>query len=723
MEKIPSNQKILFIAEEQDKFGAMMLREEPVNVTEKPSLIILDQKYLENSHVDKTGVIYTSYNDLRTHLQSKRYKKIIFYSLSPRIFQIIDGSDTSTTDIIFRSNPSFLYRNYDQLNRPYFNREVSPTNEDLAIFNGNDRTVKLYNDAPNIHWLFSSIFEKTEMETMLNIKFKNSDIAYPVISNLKKPLLKSSQISIAKNLSNTHSNAIDVDIKALEALSQEPFLKDVSITVQGHGLAHDRDILLKPLESLQNVKVNNDFVDIESFKKIASSSDILLNADRFYFNNIQSMIAANEGCIPVTSSANVLSEISPKVASLINNPEDFNGVAKCTEAILSGSLDLNALRKQLKYDIEHAIKKSKNTYQSVLKANNADQTYPYKKKVKKPVLSVIVPSYNVEPFLRNTALSLVNHPLAHKVEVIIVSDGSKDNTVKIGRELEKITATENGSIITLIDKENGGHGSTINAGIAAANGTYFRLLDGDDYVLTDNFVKLIEILEQEDSDIVLTDLVEDYGISAEMIFKDYYKSLVPGEQRNLDFMHYNGYGFGEWGPLLSTTNVKTSILKQANFLIDENCFYVDMEYNFIIYSLSQTVTYYPLTIYSYYLGRVGQSMSKESLKRNVLHHEKVTLRLLDEYTKRKESLSIGKREYLENKMIIPMCKSQYYIATEMFNTGENFLSFDTKLKAFPDFYNNRDVAGKIVRLHRKMRGNTVRIDKHIKSLKTKMKKG
>jgi hypothetical protein len=58
----------------------------------------------------------------------------------------------------------------------------------------------------------------------------------------------------------------------------------------------------------------------------------------------------------------------------------------------------------------------------------------------------------------------------------------------------------------------------------------------------------------------------------------------------------------------------------------------------------------------------------------------------------------------------------------MFKTAEKFLSFDTKLKEFPDFYNNPEIAGKIVRLHRKTRGNTVRIDRHIKNLKAKIKK-
>ena len=50
-----------------------------------------------------------------------------------------------------------------------------------------------------------------------------------------------------------------------------------------------------------------------------------------------------------------------------------------------------------------------------------------------------------------------------------------------------------------------------------------------------------------------------------------------------------GYGFEEWGPLLSTSTYKTEVLKNADFKIDEHCFYVDMEYNFIGYLNSKTV--------------------------------------------------------------------------------------------------------------------------------------
>ena len=197
-------------------------------------------------------------------------------------------------------------------------------------------------------------------------------------------------------------------------------------------------------------------------------------------------------------------------------------------------------------------------------------------------------------------------------------------------------------------------------------------------------------LEDENSDIILTDYVEDFAITATKNIPVLYEFMQPGVQYDLDFMNYEGYGFWRWGPLLPTNTYKTQLLKDSKFSIDEHCFYVDMEYNLITYILAKTVTYYPLPIYNYYLGRPGQSMSKESMKRNVLHH----------------------------RLIIPMCKTQYFITTEYFKDGKYFQSFDRKLRQYPEFYNNPEIAGRIIRSHRLTNGLSVRADKTLKRIGT-----
>ena len=106
------------------------------------------------------------------------------------------------------------------------------------------------------------------------------------------------------------------------------------------------------------------------------------------------------------------------------------------------------------------------------------------------VLTVSIAAYNVEDYLKKCLDSFVDegNPLMNAVEVIIVSDGSKDNTVSIAKEYqEKYPDT-----FVLIDKENGGYGSTINASLKKATGKYFKLVDGDDWVNTNDFYAFVE---------------------------------------------------------------------------------------------------------------------------------------------------------------------------------------------------------------------------------------
>jgi glycosyltransferase involved in cell wall biosynthesis len=64
------------------------------------------------------------------------------------------------------------------------------------------------------------------------------------------------------------------------------------------------------------------------------------------------------------------------------------------------------------------------------------------------------------------------------VEIIIVNDGSKDNTLEIAKQYEEKYPT----IVKAVDKENGGHGDAVNTGLRHATGLYFKVVDSDDWV-------------------------------------------------------------------------------------------------------------------------------------------------------------------------------------------------------------------------------------------------
>lgn len=108
------------------------------------------------------------------------------------------------------------------------------------------------------------------------------------------------------------------------------------------------------------------------------------------------------------------------------------------------------------------------------------------------LLTIIIPAYNVAEYIEQAIDSLVEcKSILNDLDIIIINDGSKDNT------LDKIKTYEKKypQCIRVISKENGGHGSVLNWGIKKSLGLYMRVLDGDDWVLKEGLVKLVKFID------------------------------------------------------------------------------------------------------------------------------------------------------------------------------------------------------------------------------------
>lgn len=120
-------------------------------------------------------------------------------------------------------------------------------------------------------------------------------------------------------------------------------------------------------------------------------------------------------------------------------------------------------------------------------------------------VSVIVPVWNVEKFISKCLDSLVNQTLK-EIEVIVVNDGSPDNSQKIINEYIKKYPNKLKSFV----KENGGQGSARNLGIEKAKGEYLSFIDSDDWIELDALEKMYNLAKKENSDIVICDMVDHY---------------------------------------------------------------------------------------------------------------------------------------------------------------------------------------------------------------------
>ncbi|MBS6580644.1 MAG: glycosyltransferase family 2 protein [Clostridiales bacterium] len=235
------------------------------------------------------------------------------------------------------------------------------------------------------------------------------------------------------------------------------------------------------------------------------------------------------------------------------------------------------------------------------------------------ILSVSVAAYNLESMIRQCLDSFIRPEILEKVEVLVTDDGSKDQTREIVAEYEK----KYPGSFKLIVQKNAGPGSTVNSGLAHATGKYFRMVDGDDWVNTNEMEAYLTYLEEHDTDMVCTSYCcvdhETGEKRLEMLKTDMMDREIQFEQVAKDLF-------------LAMHNVtyKTSILKENGIRLD-NGFYTDLEYLLFPTPYIHTVAFLSQTIYMYRVSLSTQSMNIKSLQKNVQMHRNVLEHLLREY--------------------------------------------------------------------------------------------
>ncbi len=251
-----------------------------------------------------------------------------------------------------------------------------------------------------------------------------------------------------------------------------------------------------------------------------------------------------------------------------------------------------------------------------------------------PVLTIVVPAYNVEKYIKQNIESILKCRCIEEIEILIVDDGSSDETGKIADEYAREYAS-----IEVIHKENGGHGSTINTGIQYAQGKYFKIVDGDDWIDPKELDKLIHVLETAKEQLVICDYQEVY-VQSEVVKK---KSFCWIENQTLPISNIACERF----LTMHALTFQTEILKKMPQRIDENCFYVDMEYMLFAIPFVKEFRYIRSEVYQYRLERTGQSIGAEGYRKHYRDAEKVLFSLLGYY----QRLSRQKGDFFNEKII------------------------------------------------------------------------
>lgn len=266
------------------------------------------------------------------------------------------------------------------------------------------------------------------------------------------------------------------------------------------------------------------------------------------------------------------------------------------------------------------------------------------------LLSFAIPCYNSEAYMKKCIESLL--PGGEDVEILIVDDGSKDGTAQIADEYQAKYPT----IVKAIHKENGGHGSAVNAGIENATGLYFKVVDSDDWVKESAYQKILDTLREltggeRPLDMLISNFVyEKVGEKHNKVMR--YHHAVP-EGVLFGWNDVRHFFKGQY-ILMHSVIYRTKLLRECGLKLPEHTFYVDNIYVYEPLPYVKTMYYLDVNFYRYYIGRADQSVNEQVMISRIDQQIKVNKLMVDYFVENRAKICSNKklRSYMLNYLEI-----------------------------------------------------------------------
>lgn len=244
------------------------------------------------------------------------------------------------------------------------------------------------------------------------------------------------------------------------------------------------------------------------------------------------------------------------------------------------------------------------------------------------LISFAIPSYNSENYLSHCVDTLLSG--GEDVEILIINDGSKDNTAAIADEY----AAKYPTIVRAIHKENGGHGSGVNRGREEATGLYYKVVDSDDWVNEEALKKLLDTIKThlaEDTlpDLYITNFIYDHVYDHTKFYRRWSKQFPVNQ-----FCTWEDVGsfFGSEVLLMHSLMYKTDVLRASQTVLPEHTFYVDNYFAYRPLPLMKKIFYLDVDLYHYFIGRDDQSVNKKNFVNRYDQQLRVMRCMVDSYS-------------------------------------------------------------------------------------------
>ncbi len=308
------------------------------------------------------------------------------------------------------------------------------------------------------------------------------------------------------------------------------------------------------------------------------------------------------------------------------------------------------------------------------------------------LISFAVPCYNSQDYMRKCVDSLLTG--GDEVEIIIVNDGSRDDTINIANGY----AEKYPDIVKVIDKENGGHGSGVNAGMANSTGLYYKVVDSDDW-LDDNALAslLSKIREHKEKgtlpDLYVTNFIYD-KVSEGTQYVSAYGDKMP-EGQIIGWDKVKKFNLSHM-MLMHALLYKREKLLQSGTVLPEHTFYVDNLFAYKPLPFMQTVCYLNLDLYHYFIGREDQSVNRKNFVKRYEQQIRVMECMTDAYTLDEiKKMPKGLKRYMWHSLEVIMMNTIFFTCAE---------DSPERRKALKEMWQH--IKSKDKKLYRKLRSNS-----------------
>ena len=299
------------------------------------------------------------------------------------------------------------------------------------------------------------------------------------------------------------------------------------------------------------------------------------------------------------------------------------------------------------------------------------------------ILSIIVPSYNMEAYLPKCLGSLIidDKELLQKLDVIVVNDGSKDRTSEIAHEFE----AKYPGVFRVIDKANGHYGSCINAALPVAQGVYVKVLDADDSFDTKGLSFFLSLL---------SDIANAPGNDIDVVFTDYVRVALDGMELHRCTLTLSQNARMSLTQVpdddirnlwMQSVTYRTQMLRDAGYRQMEGVPFTDQEWVFYPFAFVRGSYYFPVVVYKYLCGRDGQTIDPVYYVKNFSVIRKITQKQINSYPHLLEAATEGGKKYIATRLHarVMLVYARHIVQSrhELREEQNELLEFDDDLKA------------------------------------------